>query len=296
MITKLCFNATDDVSNVGAWVRAGTDGDRIGSQTYNTEEWLNVAAILTDSSGNELGTTGNPLAVDIQDASISVDLDHTEDSVRLGDGTSFFTSTTVGADLGLDVNIINTSLVVSATDLDIRDLSFATDSVDVSGSSVSITGDVNVTQGTSPWVVSATDLDIRDLSAATDSVAAWTHDGTGNAITSSGGALDVNLQSSDINLTVDDTANTACATSATSVDNTAGGTDLVGTDLANRKYMFIHNNGNQTVYIGESGVTAASGFPVEPCSRLELRAGASCDLHAISATAAAQDIRVLELS
>lgn len=51
---------------------------------------------------------------------------------------------------------ISGSVVVTATDLDIRDLAFATDKVDVSGSSVSVT---------------ATDLDIRDLSAATDSVA-----------------------------------------------------------------------------------------------------------------------------
>lgn len=50
---------------------------------------------------------------------------------------------------------------VSATDLDIRDLAFATDKVDVSGSSVSITGSVTV---------EATDLDIRDLSHTQDSV------------------------------------------------------------------------------------------------------------------------------
>lgn len=58
------------------------------------------------------------------------------------------TSTTVGGDEALDINIVQSvSLVVTATDLDIRDLAFATDKVDVSGSSVS------VTQGTSPWVV-----------------------------------------------------------------------------------------------------------------------------------------------
>lgn len=89
--------------------------------------------------------------------------------VRSSDGT-LITHTTEGGKEGLDVNIINPSIVVTATDLDIRDLAFATDSVDVSGSSVSITGDVNVTQGTSPWVVSATDLDIRDLAFATDKV------------------------------------------------------------------------------------------------------------------------------
>lgn len=79
------------------------------------------------------------------------------------------------------------SITVDAVNLDIRDLAFATDKVDVSGSTVS------ATQGTSPWVVSATDFDIRDLAAATDSVAAWTNDGAGNPISSTGGALDVNI-------------------------------------------------------------------------------------------------------
>ena len=44
-------------------------------------------------------------------------------------------------------------------------------------------------------VVTAVNLDIRDLAAATDSVSSWTKDGTGSAITSTGGALDVNLKS-----------------------------------------------------------------------------------------------------
>lgn len=43
-------------------------------------------------------------------------IDHTNDSIRLGDGTSFLTSTTVSGDIGLDVNIINSSPIpVTAT-------------------------------------------------------------------------------------------------------------------------------------------------------------------------------------
>ena len=40
---------------------------------------------------------------------IDVNIDHTEDSIRLGDGTNFLTSTTSGSDVGLDVNIIGNS-------------------------------------------------------------------------------------------------------------------------------------------------------------------------------------------
>jgi len=44
--------------------------------------------------------------------SITVDLSHTTDSVRLGDGTNFLTSTTVGPKTALDVSVIN-SLAIS---------------------------------------------------------------------------------------------------------------------------------------------------------------------------------------
>ena len=37
-------------------------------------------------------------------------IDHTNDSIRLGDGTDLFTSTTIGSKIGLDVNIINDTL------------------------------------------------------------------------------------------------------------------------------------------------------------------------------------------
>ena len=78
------------------------------------------------------------------------------------------------------------SAIVEATNLDIRDLAFATDKVDVTGSEVSLDSatlaaleTITVNQGTSPWVigdgggsitVDAADLDIRDLSHSQDSV------------------------------------------------------------------------------------------------------------------------------
>lgn len=79
--------------------------------------------------------------------------------------------------------------VVSATDLDIRDLAFATDKVDVSGSEVSLDATtlaalesitvqngagaaaVNIQDGGNSLTVDATDLDIRDLNHAQDNVA-----------------------------------------------------------------------------------------------------------------------------
>jgi len=127
----------------------------------------------------------------IFDTTATADSDNVGSYLRASDGT-LLTHTDVGGKKSLDVNVANT-VTVTATDLDIRDLDFASDSVDVSGSSVSITGDVNVTQGTSPWVVSSTDLDIRDLDATQDNVAIiGVSDGTNSLVINADGSINVN--------------------------------------------------------------------------------------------------------
>lgn len=273
----------------------------------------NVGAFLRASDGTLLTHTdiGGKKALDVNIAegvNVEVDLSHVDDSVALGDGTNLFTSTTVNTDIGLDVflineeldvNITNASIVVTATDLDIRDLSFASDSVDVSGSEVSISGDVNVTQGTSPWIVSATDLDIRDLDAAQDSVQSNLFDGAGTALTSTleGGkqALDV-FVANEIQVNDSALANSAIANAAKTlaVANTAE--VAVSSNLADRKYLFVHNFSNQEMYVGSSGVSAANGFPIPPKGILEMRLGAAADLYFIGRTGATPEIRTLELA
>lgn len=195
----------------------------------------------------------------------------------------------------LKVNFSNASLAVTATDLDIRDLVFATDKVDVSGSSVSISGTVAVTQSTSPWVVSATNLDIRDLAAATDSVSAWTKDGSGNAITSTTGWLDVNVAGFSATVTVTDAA---LANTAISANTTVAGitlTSAISSILSARKYAYFYNNGNKGMYLGTTGTTVGTGFPMYPGMALEFRAGAAIDFKVI-ADGATQDLRHLQLS
>jgi fructose-specific phosphotransferase system component IIB len=63
---------------------------------------------------------------------------------------------------------INTNSTISATDLDIRDLVFATDKVDVTGSTVELGATTLAALET--ITVIATDLDIRNLTFATDKV------------------------------------------------------------------------------------------------------------------------------
>lgn len=125
------------------------------------------------------------------DPSVADDTDNVGAYLRSSDGT-LLTHTDVSGKKALDVNVAN--------EVDIRALAFATDSVDVSGSSVSIAGDVNVTQGTDPWVVSATDLDIRNLSAAQDNVAIiGISDGTNSLAINPDGSLNVNADISVVN-------------------------------------------------------------------------------------------------
>jgi uncharacterized lipoprotein YehR (DUF1307 family) len=75
-----------------------------------------------------------------------------------------------GSEVSLDATTLAAleNITVSATDLDIRDLAFATDKVDVSGSEVSL--DATTLAALENITVSATDLDIRDLAFATDKV------------------------------------------------------------------------------------------------------------------------------
>lgn len=304
MKDKLIFDVTDadtiaDSDSVGAYLRA-SDG-----------------TLLTHSD------VGGKKALDVSIAdgvNVEVDLSHIDDSVRLGDGTDFFTSTSENGDIALDVHISNTdiaindggnSITVDAVDLDIRDLAFATDKVDVSGSEVSLDAatlaaleTITVEQGTSPWVigdgggsitVDAIDLDIRDLSAASDSVQSNMFDGAGTALTSTlvgaDQALDVNIVQS-----VDPaTANTAILSAADTLAVAGTAEKVVTSNLANRKVLFVRNNDNRVMYVGGSGVTAANGFPVSPGSYLELRAGASVDVY-YNSEKALHAIRTLELS
>lgn len=95
MKDQLVFDVTDantiaDSDSVGAYVRS-SDGTLITHTTEGSKEALDVNIAASDIS-------------------IDVDLDHTEDSVRLGDGTNFLTSTSENGDIALDVHISNTSI------------------------------------------------------------------------------------------------------------------------------------------------------------------------------------------
>lgn len=213
-----------------------------------------------------IGDGGGSITVDATDLDIR-DLVHTQDSIRLGDGTSFFTSTSENGDIALDVHISNSN--------------------------------IEVTQGTDPWVigdgggsitVDAVDLDIRDLTHVSDSVRLG--DGT-SFFTSTTVGSDIGLDVYQLNDPA--VANTAIATNANPLDVADTAEDVVASPLAGRKELWIYNNGNKKIYIGESGVSAADGFPISPKAYVTMRAGAAVDIEWVSSNTN-QEIRTLELS
>lgn len=194
----------------------------------------------------------------------------------------------------VDANITNASLVVTATDLDIRDLAFATDSVTAhQGGSWSV--DANITNAS--IVVTASDLDIRDLLYTQDSVTShqggtWTvgiNDitiGGNSAVIEADGSLKVSGE-----LEVDDVADDITVTKV-AVDNTVGGTQLVATGMTNRREITIQNLGSQDMYINKNAATV-DGIKVPKKSSATFKFSESVDLYAITASGSS-DIRVIE--
>jgi len=105
--------------------------------------------------------------------------------------------------------------------------------------------------------------------------------------------LDVNIINSTVTVSDAALANTAVAATATNATGTVG--DVVASPLANRKYLYLLNNGNQPIYIGESGVADTAGFPISPKAYVMLRCGAAIDLEMVT-SGSTQQARTLELS
>lgn len=156
------------------------------------------------------------------------------------------------------------NITVSATDLDIRDLAFATDKVDVSGSEVSL--DSATLAALENVVVSATDLDIRDLAFATDKV-----DVSGSTITTVEGGYD----------TWKVTKETVTTTAA----------EIVSTPLAGRLRLEIQNLGTQDAWVkNDNTVTAGdagNGFKIPKGSSWEVGLDDGADIFAVTATGTA---------
>lgn len=109
---------------------------------------------------------------------------------------------------------INVNSSISATDLDIRDLAFATDKVDASGSTVEL-GATTLAALENITVV-ATDLDVRDISHSQDSIKIG--DGTELLAINSDGSINVKISDKSPGSEINDyNSNNSLAAGATGV-------------------------------------------------------------------------------
>lgn len=121
------------------------------------------------------GLTKDKLIFDPAD---TADSDNIGAYLRAGSDGDLLSSTNVGGKEGLDVNLITASVTVTATDLDIRDISQTQDSILIFGYDgaankpfkLAADGALQVEDNGGSLTVDATDLDIRDLSHSQDSV------------------------------------------------------------------------------------------------------------------------------
>lgn len=67
------------------------------------------------------------------------------------------------------------------------------------------------------------------------------------------------------------------------------------TALSGRSLIQIYNNGSKVIYLGQTGVTTADGWPISPGSAYEVAAEAGIALFAVAASGS-QDIRYAEFA
>lgn len=201
--------------------------------------------------------------------------------------------------------------VVSATDFDIRDLSYLQDSVAVKGATgnqlvVNADGSLNVQADIS--VVTGSDK-AEDAPSASGDIGTFMlgirQDTLANSVSADGdyaalkvnniGALYTNITNT---ITTTDAAlgNTAILQSANVLGVADTAQAAVASSIANRKYLFLYNNSNSKMFIGGASVTAADGFPVSPGSYMELRAGAAVSPFFVGQSGKTPEVRALELS
>lgn len=218
-------------------IRTELDGDVV----VKVGDGLVPSQHLTVNADGSVNVTdnGGSLTVDATDLDIR-DLSSAQDSVEVLQATHDNLNANVTIQVG-DVDVSNAnpvpvsdaggSLTVDATDLDIRDLSFATDKVDVTGSDVTAT-------------VTATDLDIRDLAFATDKV-----DVTGSDVTATVTATDLDIR--DLSFATDkvDVSGSSVTVAATDLDirNLDYSQDNVAIKGATGNQLVVNSDGSINV-------------------------------------------------
>jgi hypothetical protein len=239
----------------------------------------------------------------VLDTSALADSDNVGAYVRASDGT-LITKTTSGAKEALDVNFVNTTIGVTATDLDIRDLTHVSDSVKLGdGTSLITSTTVGADVGLDVNLINASDIEVamnceyaEDTAHADADIGAFMLAVRSDTRASTAGATGdyCGVTSDALGQMWVNGAPQSGAYSVKSVANTA--TDLVTTDLANRKKIVIQNLSVKDMYVGfDASVTTSNGTMIPAKGSAEFEAGPGINFHGIVASGTA-DVRILEFA
>lgn len=236
------------------------------------------AFVKSGDDGTAIGHVSDALKTSITNASIAVTA--TDLDIRnLTFATDTLDVSGSTVELGATTLAALESITVVATNLDIRDLVFATDKVDTSGSTVEL-GATTLAALESITVV-ATDLDIRNLTFATDTL-----DVSGSTVDLGATSLAA-LENITVTMEPNDTVKSDALTIGTSAVELK-----CGTPIANRRSLLIQNESDVSIYVGGSAVTTATGVEIPKKGNYQVDTSAAT--YAI-AGAAGKAIRILEI-
>lgn len=289
----LNFFDTSDAANsdnVGAYVRS-SDGTLITHETVGSNEHLHVMAALQAADGTALTETGGALDVNVSNTvTVSAtdldirDLVNTQDSIAIGDST----------------DIIDVQTLDSAFDDLGKGFIMAGVRQDASGSPVSADGDAH------PLVFND-DGELKVAADLTSDVADDAAD-SGNPVKIGGRAVDGALTalsaSNDRYDLLADLYRRTWVNSApnigmqVSAETTVGVTavQLAATPLGGRTRIEVQNRSGKPIFLGHSGVTTSTGIRLTNNDSWSSDFGEDIDLYAISGSAAASDLRIMEIA
>lgn len=250
-------------------------------------------ALLTTIDADTGSIASNASSIASDTAALVVDLAAIEVEL-LDQGTTLDSILSDTSALVVDLAAIEVELLDQGTTLD----SILADTANIDTNVGSIDSTLTALSKAEDAVHSSGDQGIMSLAVRNDTLASLVSaDGDYAPLqVDANGALYTYISGSDP-LTVNDAALANTAITAARVLLTAADTaeDVVASPLSNRKYLFIYNNDGRNMYIGPTGVSATSGFPLPPGSMIPLRAGAAIDIEWVS-NKEDHDLRYMELS
>lgn len=273
LITSVAVNGNESLRVVQASQFAEdaphTSGD-MGIQILGVRRDADTSPVSADGDYHALqfGPTGR-LKVDAE-VSVSSDYVFNEDQA------------TVGGELGAYVLAVRQDTLASSTS---ADGDFASFKVNALGA-LYVTGSVTLGgQFAEDSVATNADTGLHMLAVRNDALA--------STVSASGDYASMH-QWSEGSLKVVDLPNIGITSVAVSITNTAGGTSL-GAAVANRRSVIIQNRGTVSIFLGPTGVTAASGLEIPRGASLDMEIGPAVTLFAITAAGTA-DVRFVQLS